>query len=404
MYTHPNYGSTTSLDYAETNPSIIVRAGNIDKTANPNVNRAAFSTDGGANWFQANAEPGGVTGGGTIAAAADGSRFVWSPEGGQPSYSVGFGNTWTTSSGLPQGAVVESDRVSSSIFYGFSAGKFYVSKDGGATFTASAATGLPASGSVRFKALPGKQGDIWLAGGTTGSTYGLWHSTDTGATFSKVSGVDEADTIGFGKAAPGASYQALYTSAKIGGVRGIYRSDDAGASWLRINDDQHQWGWTGAAITGDPRIYGRVYVSTNGRGVIYGDQTGTTPTPTATVTPTRTPTATTTSPSTGTCAVAYTVASQWPGGFTGDVQITNTGTQPVNGWKLAWTFPDGQLVTQMWNATVTTSGTTVTATNAGYNAVIAAGASTSLGFIGSWTSQNREPSSFTLNGTACAVR
>ena len=41
--------------------------------------------------------------------------------------------------------------------------------------------------------------------------------------------------------------------------------------WLRINDDLHQWGWTGQTITGDPRIYGRVYIGTNGRGIIYGD-------------------------------------------------------------------------------------------------------------------------------------
>lgn len=77
--------------------------------------------------------------------------------------------------------------------------------------------------------------------------------------------------IGFGKAAPGESYMALYTSAKINGIRGIFRSDDAGDSWVRINDDNHQYGVTNAAITGDPRIYGRVYLATNGRGILYAD-------------------------------------------------------------------------------------------------------------------------------------
>ncbi|MER7476382.1 hypothetical protein ABTX60_01805 [Streptomyces sp. NPDC126510] len=49
------------------------------------------------------------------------------------------------------------------------------------------------------------------------------------------------------------------------------RSDDAAKTWTRINDDRHRWGWTGAAITGDPRVYGRVYIATNGRGVQYGE-------------------------------------------------------------------------------------------------------------------------------------
>ncbi|MGP3982385.1 xyloglucanase [Streptomyces sp. KR80] len=264
MYTSPNFTTTNSLDFAESRPDTVVRVGNLD--AGP---RIAFSTDNGANWF-AGQEPSGVTGGGTVAAATDGSRFVWSPEGAGVHTASGFGSSWTAATGIPAGAVVESDRVDPKTFYGFKAGTLYVSSDGGTSFTAKA-TGLPSEGNVRFKAVPGRTGDIWLAGGKENGAYGLWHSTDAGATFTKVSGVQEADTIGFGKAAPGASYVTLYTSAQIGGVRGIFRSTDAGVSWVRINDDAHQWGWTGAAITGDPRTYGRVYVSTNGRGIVYGD-------------------------------------------------------------------------------------------------------------------------------------
>jgi len=44
-----------------------------------------------------------------------------------------------------------------------------------------------------------------------------------------------------------------------------------GASWVRVNDDQHQWGNRFSCLSGDPRIYGRVYVGTNGRGILYGD-------------------------------------------------------------------------------------------------------------------------------------
>jgi hypothetical protein len=40
---------------------------------------------------------------------------------------------------------------------------------------------------------------------------------------------------------------------------------------VRLNDDQHQFGSTSTAITGDPRTYGRVYVGTNGRGILYRD-------------------------------------------------------------------------------------------------------------------------------------
>ncbi|MDX3248061.1 cellulose binding domain-containing protein [Streptomyces sp. ME18-1-4] len=390
MYTSPNFTTTTSLDYAETNPNTVVRVGDLD--SGPHV---AFSTDNGANWF-AGTDPSGVSGGGTVAAAADGSRFLWSPAGAGVQYTTGFGTSWSASSGIPVGAIVESDRVDAKTFYGFKSGKFYVSSDGGATFTASAATGLPSGDSVRFKALPGVKGDVWLAGGASDGAYGLWHSTDSGATFTKLSGVEQADTIGFGKAATGASYQTLYTSAKIAGVRGIFRSTDKGATWTRINDDAHQWGWTGGAITGDPRVYGRVYVSTNGRGVVYGDTSdpsgggsggggGTDPTPT------------------GACAVTYTITNQWSGGFQADVKLANTGTSAWTGWSLNWAFPGGQSISQLWNADFTQSGSTVTAKNIGWNGNVAAGSSVSFGFTGSWSGTNAKPTAFRLGDQSCAV-
>ncbi|MFD4604020.1 cellulose binding domain-containing protein [Streptomyces sp. NPDC058464] len=391
MFTSPTFTTTTSLDFAETNPNTVVRVGNLD--SGPHI---AFSTDNGANWF-AGTDPSGVSGGGTVAAASDGSRFVWSPAGTGVQYTTGFGASWSASSGIPSGATVESDRVDPKTFYGFKSGKFYVSTDGGATFTASAATGLPSGDSVRFKALPGTKGDMWLAGGAADGAYGLWHSTNGGATFTRLANVDQADTIGFGKAATGASYQTLYTSAKIGGVRGIFRSTDAGSTWTRINDDAHQWGWTGAAITGDPRVYGRVYISTNGRGVIYGDTSdtggggggggggGTDPTPS------------------GACSVAYTVTNQWTGGFQADARLTNTGSAAWSSWSLGWSFPNGQTVGQLWNADWTQSGAAVTARNVSWNGTVAPGSSVSFGFTGTWTGSNAEPTAFTLGGRTCAV-
>jgi photosystem II stability/assembly factor-like uncharacterized protein len=264
MFTSPRFTGTTSLDYAALSPATMVRSGNFDTAAQPNDRRIAFSTDGGSNWFQGQ-EPGGVTGGGTVAAAADGSRFVWSPQGTGVHHTVGFGNSWQQSSGIPAGARVEADRVNPSRFYGYANGTYYVSTNGGASFTQSGASGLPTSG-AKFQTVPGEEGEIWLAG-----DGGLWRSTNGGNAFTAVAGVSSSRNVGFGAPAPGQDSMAVYTVATIGGVEGVFRSDDAGGSWVRINDDQHQYGNMGEALTGDPRVYGRVYLGTNGRGILIGE-------------------------------------------------------------------------------------------------------------------------------------
>ncbi|WP_158847926.1 hypothetical protein [Saccharothrix deserti] len=101
---------------------------------------------------------------------------------------------------------------------------------------------------------------------------GLWRSTGGGTAFTRVSAVEQADNIGFGKAAPGRGRPALCAYAKVGGQRGIFRSDDIGRTWVRVNDDRHQWGAVGAAITGDPTVYGRVYLTGYGGRTDCGDR------------------------------------------------------------------------------------------------------------------------------------
>jgi len=85
------------------------------------------------------------------------------------------------------------------------------------------------------------------------------------------------------------------------------------------------------------------------------------------------------------------------------VRITNTGTSTVNGWTLRWQFSNGQQITQIWNATQVTSGAFVAATNMSYNATIAASASVTFGFLGSWTTTNAKPGGFSLNSTTCSA-
>jgi Cellulose binding domain len=100
------------------------------------------------------------------------------------------------------------------------------------------------------------------------------------------------------------------------------------------------------------------------------------------------------------CRVAYTVPSQWPGGFTANVTITNLGPQ-VNSWSLRWSFGAGQTISNIWNADRVQNGAQVTATNLSYNATIPTNGTASFGFNGSWNGSNPIPAAFTLNGTAC---
>jgi photosystem II stability/assembly factor-like uncharacterized protein len=114
----------------------------------------------------------------------------------------------------------------------------------------------------------GIEGDVWL---TTNAA--LYHSRDSGATWAAVPQVGNTAAVGFGKPLVAGGYPAVYISALVNNTWGVYRCDnagDGGTTWQRIDDGQHQFGYV-TQVAGDQRQYGRVYIGTGGRGVLYGD-------------------------------------------------------------------------------------------------------------------------------------
>lgn len=86
----------------------------------------------------------------------------------------------------------------------------------------------------------------------------------------------------------------------------------------------------------------------------------------------------------GACTATYTTVNSWDGGYQGEVKVT-AGGAAISGWTVRWTLAGGQSVTQVWNGTLTTSGSTATVVNAPYNGSLQPSASTSFGFLANGT-------------------
>jgi hypothetical protein len=265
----------SSIDWAKGNPSHLVLVGN-NPYASP-VPVGVVSTNGGSSWTAFPALPAGVTKGeGSVAISADGGSIVWAPSDSvAPVYTTNGGNSWTTISfwgnNLPSGSKIISDGAQN-IFYAWNSGStnLYVGSGAASWYQANA---LPVAPS-QLSAVPGRGGELWIA-----SSNGLYHSTNSGSSWSGPTAISSSglaftsSTIGFGKAASGASYPAIYAGGQFSdGTTGLMRSTDGGATWVRINDSNHQWGGIGA-VTGDYNTFGTVYLISGGgmgRGIVYG--------------------------------------------------------------------------------------------------------------------------------------
>jgi endoglucanase len=79
----------------------------------------------------------------------------------------------------------------------------------------------------------------------------------------------------------------------------------------------------------------------------------------------------------GSCTMA--IQNQWNDGFVAKIVIANTGTTPINGWTVGWTFADGSTVANLWNATLS-GANPYTASALSWNSTIAPGQSVEFGF------------------------
>jgi len=277
-YFVPPSGSNRAVDFAELNAGFVVRTAEGD-TAH---NHAYYSLDNGKTWLDMPSKPPlvlhddhGWYGPGRIAASANGTSMVWATGKGEAYYSVDRGKSWRPSEGYPnvlgRSFAPFSDRAVDSVFYAYNAaaGEMSISVDGGASFK-TLAKGLPTIEGWQAqplpRAVPGRVRDIWVP-----TPQGLFHSRDMKSPFMQLADISEAFAVGFGKAADGQSYPAVYFWGRYKGVLGIFRSADEGRSWVRINDDAHQYGGGGGGeVIGDPRQFGLVYITTAGRGVALG--------------------------------------------------------------------------------------------------------------------------------------
>jgi hypothetical protein len=272
----PRFANSESIAFAAQKPAVIVRVGTI-RNRTTQV-RGAYSADGGSTWTAFATEPPG-DGGGRVTITTDGETIVWTPWRSRAHVTRDRGKTWTPCEGLRAGQNVVADQSDAKKLYAYDENQraLLVSTDGGANFAASA-TDLPSASAVpggfggggaadvSLHPAPGLADTLWLAS----RQHGLRVSADAGKTFTAIPAVSHAYSLGFGKPAPGRREPALFLFGKIANTTGLFRSDDFGATWIRLNDDLHQFGWLNH-VTGDPRIHGRIYFATGGRGIIYGE-------------------------------------------------------------------------------------------------------------------------------------
>jgi photosystem II stability/assembly factor-like uncharacterized protein len=277
-----------SLDYAATTPAFVAGVFNWW-----NLERSAYSTNGGRSWSAFPTYPPAVERGkigGSIAVSTP-ANIVWAPSNNSVAYFTKDGGmTWNQISipGIPsvgetgwgwgyflRRRIVAADRVSAGCFYMYNYLKgLYRSTDGGTNWELVHHQIAPFSGfNAELQAVPDHSGHLFFSSGPQAvpshpADNPFMGSIDGGRIWSAIPGVLEVRAFGFGK--PLANYPTIYIVGWVNRIYGIWRSSDNAHSWTRIGDFPMGSLDNVTTIEGDKNVAGLVYVGFSGSGYAYG--------------------------------------------------------------------------------------------------------------------------------------
>ncbi|WP_374562264.1 hypothetical protein [Ideonella sp.] len=266
----PSKETNRSIDVAELAPQVMARSGDGPSGGH-------WSDDGGAHWqpFASSPRAGRDQAGG-VAVSARGGVFVYA-SAQAALWSDDRGQHWAACTGWPTTRVPlapVADRTVDGVFHvlDHEHGQVLTSTDGGRHF-AVALGGLPALAdhpSAQLVSAPGTAHELWLV-----LHDRLLHVPGPGQAPRRIDAVAEAWMMALGRGAAGGAYRhSLYLWGRVRQgpgepVEGLFRSDDGGARFVRINDDAHRYGRL-LSMAADPREHGTVYLAPHGRGVVVG--------------------------------------------------------------------------------------------------------------------------------------
>jgi len=336
----PNMGSTSAIAYCPSNPDVMARTANGD---NNNKGSGYYTLDGGKTW---EAFKPAYTGGKlSITEPKKGSyRIINTSAKSGAQYTDDYGQTWNQCAGITANAgtytlvdledpkMVYASGATYNDYWSSDTTKkeptldechysLYVSNDYGATFTE---TRVCMYG-YEVKWLYDHTCDLaYISKGTVAmatSNHGIYVFSENGTKMTHLDSMEYAKCIGYGKAEKEGGPNTLFVFGRptADDPEGIYRSTDAGQTWVCINTE-HLFGGTGNGnyIVGDMNVFGKMYMSTVGLGIVYGEISDKPQQPVETSKTTSKTTTTSTTTST------TTIGASNPDAVWGDTDCSNT--------------------------------------------------------------------------------